>query len=37
MTEMLGKRIYYRLDSILCAMTFLRLYHVWRCVVLKVT
>ena len=27
---------YCRLDSILCAFTFVRLYHVWRCLVLKV-
>ena len=35
-TEMLGKTIYYRAESILCGLMLLRLVHVWRAISLKV-
>ena len=28
--EILGTKLYYRLESIMCALMFLRLYHIWN-------
>ena len=35
-TEMLGRTIYYRAESILCGLMLLRLVHVWRAISLQV-
>ena len=34
--EMLGQRVYYRVDSLLCAIQLLRVYHVFRAMKLTV-